>query len=339
MSEPYQPEAPSSLRASDDFGPTASWAVLRLRADLLRRLRTFFDSRGFLEVETPLLSADVVVDRNLDPLSVILFDDPREPSTGPRRWLQTSPEFGMKRLLAAGAQAIYQITRAFRGGEFGALHNPEFTMLEWYRVGDDYQAGMELLAELARETLNATSVERLTYRQAFLDRLQLDPLAAPVHDLASAARRLDPHAPDYPATDRDSWLNFLLAVGVEPHLGFQRPTILYDYPASQAALALVRHDAQPVAERYELYVRGVELANGYHELLDPQALRVRNAVQNEQRVAEGRPRLPESSRLLDAMEAGLPPCSGVALGFDRLVMVAAGATRLSEVMAFTSDRA
>jgi len=339
MPESSQPEVPQPRRDSSEFGPSASWDALRRRADLLRRVRSFFDDRGFLEVETPLLSADVVVDRHLDPLSVILFDDPRDPETGPRRWLQTSPEFGMKRLLAAGAQAIYQITRAFRGGEVGALHNPEFTLVEWYRVGDDYQAGMDLLAELACATLRTTRVERLTYRQAFLNRVQLDPHVAPVADLIRLARQLDPHVPDYPASDRDSWLNFLLATAIEPQLGFERPTILYDYPASQAALALVRHDDPPVAERFELYVRGVELANGYHELVDPKSLRQRNSTQNELRAADGRPRLPESSRLLDAMEAGLPPCSGVALGFDRLVMVAAGANRLSEVMAFTSERA
>lgn len=339
MSDSLQPARPPYSGSSGDFRPSANWKALRLRADLLRRTRGFFESRGFLEVETPLLSADVVVDRHLDPLSVVMFGDPREPTEGPRWWLQTSPEFGMKRLLAAGAQAIYQITRAFRGGEVGDLHNPEFTMLEWYRVGDDYAAGMDLLAALASELLAAPQIDRLSYREAFLRHLNLDPHVASSDELRHAAQRLAIHPPDYPADDRDSWLNFLLAVGVEPQLGVQRPVILCDYPASQAALAQVRLGDPPVAERYELYVRGIELANGYHELLDATTLRSRNAIQNEHRAAEGRPRLPESSRLLDAMEAGLPACSGVALGFDRLVMIAAGASRLSEVMAFTHERA
>lgn len=339
MSESLQPPLAPRCSGPNDFGPSAGWPALRLRADLLRRTRAFFEARGFLEVETPLLSADVVVDRHLDPLAVVMFDDPRRPTEGPRWWLQTSPEFGMKRLLAAGAQAIYQVTRAFRGGEAGALHNPEFTMLEWYRVGDDYGAGIDLLAALAGELLAAPRIDRVTYRQAFLDHLRLDPHQAPIDELRRAAQQLATHPPDYPADDRDSWLNFLLAVGVEPHLGVERPVILCDYPASQAALAQVRPDDPPVAERFELYVRGIELANGYHELLDPATLRRRNVVQNDQRAADGRPRLPESSRLLSAMEAGLPACCGVALGFDRLVLIAAGATRLSEVMAFTHERA
>src|SRR5438094_1304799 len=158
-----------------DFLPTASLDMLRQRAELLAKARAFFDCRGFLEVETPLLSHDTVVDRHLDPLAVMLFSDPRQPDKGERLWLQTSPEFGMKRLLAAGAMAIYQITRAFRGGERGPLHNPEFTMVEWYRVGDDYAAGMELLGNLAAEALGSGQPEQISYRDAFLRYAQLDP--------------------------------------------------------------------------------------------------------------------------------------------------------------------
>ncbi|HMC09897.1 MAG TPA: amino acid--tRNA ligase-related protein, partial [Pirellulaceae bacterium] len=149
------------------FLPSASLEVLHRRAELLGRIRQFFDDLDLLEVETPILSHDTVVDRHLDPLAVTLFNDPQQPDKGPKLWLQTSPEFGMKRLLSAGARAIYQITRAFRGGEAGALHNPEFTMVEWYRVGDDYEAGMHLLADLAQETLGLGQPERLTYREAF----------------------------------------------------------------------------------------------------------------------------------------------------------------------------
>src|SRR5437773_8554920 len=160
-----------------EFLPTASLAMLGRRAELLACVRNFFQQRGFLEVETPLLSHDVVVDRHLDPLQVTLFSDPRRPEHGPTLWLQTSPEFGMKRLLATGADAIYQITRAFRGGEAGPLHNPEFTMVEWYRVGDDYAAGMQLLGELADAILSAGQPERLTYREAFLRYAGIDPFA------------------------------------------------------------------------------------------------------------------------------------------------------------------
>jgi lysyl-tRNA synthetase class 2 len=352
-----------------DFLPSASIAMLRARAVLLAKVRRFFNSRGFLEVETPILSHDTVVDRHLDPLRVTLFRDPREPELGDTLWLQTSPEFGMKRLLVAlaspsflrpqpgnalprssatsGAQpdaglatdsmrqdphpnplpqgegtgesaplGIYQITRAFRGGEVGSLHNPEFTLLEWYRIGDDYAAGMQLLADFAEELLALGPPERLTYREAFKRYATVDPL--PLSEI-----------------ERDE----ILVTRIEPNLGFERPTILYDYPASQAALAQVRAGDPPVAERFELYARGMELANGYHELLDPAVLRERNRRANAERRADGKYELPEQSRLLAAMEHGLPKCSGTALGIDRLLMAIAGAQRIEEVLALPIDRA
>jgi lysyl-tRNA synthetase class 2 len=214
------------------------------------------------------------------------------------------------------ALAIYQITRAFRGGEVGELHNPEFTMVEWYRVGDDYAAGMDLLAELAQAVLQCPSPERLTYREAFAKYAAVDVANVPDFDL-----------------------DVLLTTKVQPHLGIDRPTILYDYPANQSALARVRPGNPPVAERFELYVNGIELANGYHELLDPAILRERNRTNNAARAADGKVTLPEESRLLAAMDHGLPACSGCALGFDRLVMVATGAKTIQEVMAFPIDRA
>lgn len=323
---------------SQDFLPSASLALLETRTAWLRRVREFFDSRGFLEVETPLLSHDVVVDWHLDPLSVILFDDPRQPELGKKLWLQTSPEFGMKRLLAAGMKAIYQVTRAFRGGEAGDLHNPEFTMVEWYRAGDDYEAGMRLLGEFAAELLGRGTPTRLSYREAFLRYAHIDPLAATPEQLAEAAAHAGGQEPDFDAP-RDALLDVLLVECVQPQLGVAEPVVLYDYPASQSALARVRPGDLPVAERFELYVDGIELANGYHELLDADVLRLRNQMHNTARYAAGKPMLPEQSRLLAAMDNGLPPCSGTALGFDRLVMVATGAKSLREVMAFPIDRA
>jgi lysyl-tRNA synthetase class 2 len=300
-----------------DFLPTASIEMLRRRAELLKLVRKFFDDRGFLEVETPLLSHDTVVDRHLDPLSVTLFSDPRQPDRGPKLWLQTSPEFAMKRLLAAGATAIYQVTRAFRGGEAGRLHNPEFTIVEWYRAGDDYEAGMQLLSDIAAAVLGRGPAQRLTCREAFERFAGIDPL-------------------DGPRTHLE--LDLLLTQRVEPQLGRGRPTILCDYPADQAALARLRPGDPPVAERFELYVDGIELANGYHELLDPAILRERNRTSNELRAADGKYQLPADSRLLAAMDHGLPACSGCALGFDRLVMVATGAASIQEVMAFPIER-
>jgi lysyl-tRNA synthetase class 2 len=322
-----------------DFAPTATWEQLRRRAALLHRLRTFFNERGFLEVETPLLSADTVVDRHLDPMQIRLPTGCDTASAKPM-WLQTSPEFGMKRLLAAGAEAIYQVTRAFRCDEQGRLHNPEFTIAEWYRTGDSLQEGMDLLAELAATLLATSGVNKVAYGEAFQRHAGVDPHRADVRALSEAAARHEIEIPaGYESADRDHWLDLLLVGCVEQHLGRETPTILYDYPASQAMLARVRDGDPPVAERFELYVDGVELANGYHELLDADELRRRNACTNAQRRADGKPMLPESSRLLAAMDQGLPACCGVALGFDRLVMAATGAKDIRDVIAFPFDRA
>lgn len=356
--------------SSADFRATASWKNLRLRAELLRRLREFFHEREFLEVETPLLSADVVVDRHLDPVQVVLPDDPRRPNIGRRLWLQTSPEFAMKRMLESGSadapRAIYQVTHAIRGAEIGPLHNPEFTIVEWYRVGDDMQAGMQLLSDFAERLLVRGPAERISYAAAFEKFVGIDPHVASVADLRAAAESHGVVAPESLADDRDGWLDLLLTERIQPHLGSAAhdsrvsvsplsprgrgaggegaaPVILFDYPASQAALARVRDalvaGSYSVAERFELFIDGIELANGYHELLDAAELRRRQAEANASRRADSRPELPDNSRLLAAMEAGLPAATGVALGFDRLVMIAAGATDIRQVIPFPIDRA
>jgi len=322
-----------------DYLPTASLENLQLRARMLGKVREFFAARGFLEVETPILSADVTVDRHLDPMSTILADDPRKPDVGRTLWLQTSPEFGMKRLLAAGAKAIYQITRAFRNAEVGPLHNPEFTIVEWYRVGDDMTAGMKLLSDFCQATLGTEPAERISYTAAFQRLVAIDPHAASHAALMERATQRGLHVPQSLVNDRDGLLNLLLSEFVEPQLGIFTPTILYDFPASQAALARIRADNPAIAERFELYDRGIELANGYHELLDPAELRHRISAANVARMADAKPQLPPENRLLEAMQAGLPSSTGVALGFDRLVMLAAGAKTIGDVIAFPIDRA
>ncbi|MFO0914083.1 MAG: EF-P lysine aminoacylase EpmA [Pirellulales bacterium] len=339
---------------AENFRPTASWTTLHRRAELVRRLRAFFDDLGFLEVTTPVWSRDSVVDRHLDPvptrLSLNEADDPSAAvdsaaafSGGSNLgWLQTSPEQHMKRLLAAGARAIYQVTPVFRAGERGPLHNPEFTMAEWYRVGDDLEAGITLLQTLTSALLpDRGPVERITYRQAFERHAGIDPwqvsddelcrLAASVSGTESLAR------PD----DRDLCLDLMLVNRVEPQLGFQAPTIVYDYPASQSALAQVRTlpDGRRVAERFELYIDGIELANGYHELLDADELAGRTEQANGERLAAGKTPLPGPRQLIAAMQAGLPACSGTALGVDRLIMVATGARTIDEVLTFPYERA
>lgn len=334
----------SDENQTPSFRPTASWTQLQQRANLLEELRQFFREREFLEVETPLLSADTVIERYTDPIRVTHFDQQHaQASDGGvvdwTMWLQTSPEFCMKRLLAAGGDAIFQVAKAFRGGEQGTLHNIEFTIAEWYRVGDTMEDGMNLLDELCVAMLDRGPAERLSYAEVFERYAKVEPHRAEDQALRDVLRQCKDQFDDLNSIDRDGLLNLILVEFVEPHLGIDRPTVLFDYPASQAALAKVRNNDPPVAERFELYVDGIELANGYHELLDADVLRKRNAVMNGLRIEDGRGKLPEKSRLLDAMEHGLPSCSGVALGFDRLVMVATGAKKISEVIAFPSSRA
>ncbi len=324
---------------SPKFLPSASGDALALRSALLARTRAFFARRGFLEVETPILSADIVVDRHLDPLSTILYDDPRSPERGRTMYLQTSPEFHMKRLLAAGMTAIYQITRAFRAAEIGPLHNPEFTLVEWYRVGDDYAAGRQLLADLFEHFFQSGVAVQKTYAEAFIEHVGVDPHVVTASDLQSVATKHNVQAPISLADDRDGWLDLLFTELVQPKLGRLRGIILYDFPASQAALAKLSSGDPPVAERFELFYEGIELANGYHELTDPTVLRARNQQQNAARLRDGKRALPEESRLLASMDAGLPNGCGVALGFDRAVMLAAGAKCIQDVMAFPVDRA
>jgi lysyl-tRNA synthetase class 2 len=345
-------------RGPGDFRPSASLETLRLRAELLAELRRFFDEAGYWEVETPLLSHDVVVDAWLEPF--VVPRDERNQSQA-ALYLQTSPEFAMKRLLAAGAQAIYQVTKAFRAHESGRLHNPEFTLVEWYRVADTHHDQMTFVEELVvrfltkaqnlRETptrarwSNGVGVPsrpfpRLAYDEAFEKYAGSRVLSLSPPQLASLARVRGIKPPEsLSADDRDGWLNLLLAELVEPHLGRDVPTFLFDYPASQAALARTRSSDPPVAERFELYIGGIEICNGYHELTDPQELRERMRRQAAIRARAGLRSLPLQNRLLDAMDAGLPACSGVALGFDRLLMTALGAETIDEVLAFPFDRA
>ena len=322
--------------------PGADLATLRLRAELLARTRVFFAARGVLEVETPTLSAAAITDPHLASFGT-LYTGPG-PLNGRTLYLHTSPEFPMKRLLAAGSGCIYQIARVFRDGEAGSRHNPEFTLLEWYRVGFDHHRLMDEVAELVSELLAGklalAEPERLSYGDIFRHHLNLDPHRATVAELAACAERLNLSIPPgMPADDPDPWLDLLLTHRIELELGRGRLTFVYDYPASQAALARLRPGDPPVGERFELYVNGIELANGFHELGDAAEQRRRFERENAVRQASGLPVMPVDEHLLAALDAGLPDCAGVALGFDRLVMLAAGKNSLAEVLAFPLDRA
>lgn len=320
------------MTAQGDWRPTANIATLRHRAEMLRQIRAFFDQRGFFEVQTPLLSRDTVVDRYLEPIPVELSV---AGATG-QFYLQTSPEFAMKRLLAAGAKAIYQVGPAFRAGEAGPQHNPEFTMLEWYRIEDSYEQGMKLLSDFNQSILQTSPAEVITYRQAFTRFAGVDPFSATDAELRAL---LPPETEDAVGYDRDNLLNWIMAAMVEPNLGLNQPNILCDWPPSQAALAKIRPGDIPVAERFELFMAGVELANGYHELVDATELTRRMERTNLLRVAQGAPALPTTSRLQLAMQDGLPDCCGVAVGVDRLLMAATGKASIAEVIPFPVDRA
>jgi lysyl-tRNA synthetase class 2 len=243
----------------------------------------------------------------------------------------------MKRLLAAGSGPIYQIARVFRDDEMGCHHNPEFTLLEWYRPGFDHHALMDEVDALLMALLGAPAAERLTYAEAFNRHAGVDPLRDDVGVLRGATGELGAGCGLAPE-DRDGWLSLLLSHRVQPALGRGRPTFLHDFPASQAALARIRPGEPPLAERFEVFLEGVELANGYHELTDSREQAERFRADLERRAAMGLPAVPLDGRLLEALEAGLPSCAGVALGFDRLVMLALGAGHLQEVIAFPVDR-
>ncbi|PQO45624.1 EF-P lysine aminoacylase EpmA [Blastopirellula marina] len=325
---------------NNDWQPTAPLAFLKRRSQITQAVRQFFLQQGFWEVETPLLSHDTVVDTHLDPVPVTLSWNPAKPNEGERTFLQTSPEFAMKRLVAAGADAIFQFAKAFRLAEEGSLHNVEFTLVEWYRAGDDLAAGIQLLSDLAEAVLERGAAEQVTYCDLFQTHLGVDPLSVKTAQLREVCRQ---HVIDVPSSfgeaDRDGLLELLLSEAIQPKLGVGRPTIVSHYPASQAALArLDEHDPR-VACRFELFVDGMELANGYDELLDADTLAARNRANNEARQALGKPPLPAESRLLHAMQSGLPACSGCALGLDRLVMAAVGATSIDQVIPFPVRRA
>lgn len=327
---------------SPAWRPGADGATLRLRADLLARIRGFFARRDVLEVETPALSAAAIPDPHLASFAVH-YTGPG-PRHGQTLYLHTSPEFPMKRLLAAGSGCIYQIARVFRDGEAGRRHNPEFTLLEWYRVGFDHHRLMsevaELVAELLAGRLALAEPERLSYREIFERHLGLDPHRATVAELAAVAKTQNVSIPlGMPVDDPDPWLDLLLTHCIEPELGRGRLTFVHDYPVTQAALARVRPGDPPVGERFELYLHGVELANGFHELSDAGEQRRRFAAENAARRGMGWPEMPIDQHLLAALDTGLPECAGVALGFDRLVMLAAGKTALAEALAFSFERA
>jgi lysyl-tRNA synthetase class 2 len=311
-------------------------ATLRRRAALLDATRAFFRTRGVLEVETPVALRHTVTEVQIESLRI---------DAGPEaRWLHTSPEYPMKRLLAAGSGDIFQICHVFRAGESGRLHNPEFTLVEWYRLDQTLPGIMEETAALAAALLaaggrEARPFETCSYAEAFRQQLDCDPLAASLEQLASLATRHGLAASSVANATRDELLDFLLATQVGPALGRDRLTCLHHFPASQAALAQLDTTDPRTALRFELFADGIELANGYVELASAaeQRRRFTQDIAERRRRALAEPTLDE--RLLAALDSGLPPCAGVAMGFDRVAMLALGAARIEDVLAFAWSRA
>lgn len=331
------------LSAALDWAPSASRDAIRLRAWLNRLVREFFHVRGVLEVETPVLSLAAVSDPHIAPFSLEFSG--RTDGAPRTRWLRTSPEYAMKRLLAAGIGDCYELGRVFRDGEAGGRHNPEFTLLEWYRLGWDHLRLIDEAVELVQAAMSmvgqeATRVDVITYRQLFRQALDIDPFGAGESELQNALGdvQIDPDG-----LTRDDWLDLVMTHRIQPGFAPGAITVLIDYPASQAALARLRDegggDGGPVAERFELYLGPLELANGYHELTDASEQAERFARDAAFRQAHGHAPRPRDQHLLDALVHGMPACAGVALGIDRLLMALLDRPRIADLLAFDFSRA
>ncbi len=315
--------------------PTADVAMLKQRAKLMAAIRQFFYQRDVLEVDTPAMSQASVTDIHLHTFKTE-FVGPGF-ADGQILYLMTSPEFHMKRLLSAGSGAIYQICKSFRNEESGRYHNPEFTMLEWYRPGFDHHQLMDEMDELLQLILGCQQAERMSYQQAFLNVLGVCPLEGSMLELKQAAAKLGLSDIAEPEEDRDTLLQLLFSIGIEGKIGQEVPAFVYDFPASQAALAQINPTDNRVAERFEVYFKGIELANGFHELANGDEQLIRFEADNHKRIEMGLEPQPIDMNLVNALRAGFPDCAGVALGIDRLIMLALGLKHIDQVTAFPVD--
>lgn len=314
-----------------DWKPTTCIKSLHKRAAVFASIRQYFSEQEVLEVDTAVLSQCAVSDPFIDSLEVSFRGYPE--AEAETCYLQTSPEYAMKRLLAAGSGSIYQLGKVFRNGEEGRFHNPEFTMLEWYRLGLDDNALMDDVERLVQLVLDIGPIRRCTYNDIFKEKLGLDLQKSSTAQLAEVMHK---HVEiDMDLDDRDAWLNLLMSHLIEPMLK-DEPVFITDYPASQSALARIKEgDGELVAARFELFVGGMELANGYHELTDSQEQQRRLSADQQTRKLLKLPQRPLEQRLVAALASGLPDCAGVALGVDRLVMLALNASHIEEVIPFT----
>lgn len=320
-----------------NWQPTASIEQLRSRAKVIQTIRQFFANKNVLEVDTPAMSHATVTDIHLHTFQTE-FVGP-DYADGRKLYIMTSPEFHMKRLLAAGSGCIYQICKSFRNEENGRYHNPEFTMLEWYRVGFDHHQLMDEMDELLQLVLGCGDAQRMSYQQAFLSVLGVCPLEASMAELKRVASELGLSDIAEPEQDRDTLLQLLFSIGVEGKIGQDTPAFVFDFPASQAALAKINPQDPRVADRFEVYFKGIELANGFHELDNPAEQLKRFEEDNLKRAEMGLVAQPIDHHLIEALKSGLPDCAGVALGIDRLIMLSLGCDHIDQVTAFPFPRA
>ncbi|MFT7224291.1 MAG: lysyl-tRNA synthetase class 2 [Cellvibrionaceae bacterium] len=311
---------------SDNWQTSATLDAIKIRADLYRTIRVFFEARKVLEVEVPLLGLAATVEPFIDSLTTEVI--------GKRLYLQTSPEFFLKRLLAMNSGDIYSLGKVFRQGEIGTRHRPEFTLLEWYRVGWDEHRLMGEVVDLVKTIIPDLSVQKLSYRQLFMEQLGVDPHDSHISELKRVASGMV-DVSDMEALTVDDWLDLIMTHYLEKQLPHGL-VLVFGYPKTKAALAALglNHAGQTIARRFEAYLNGMELANGYYELIDAQEQRHRFEEDLKYRNARGFSLPPCDERLLAAMEAGLPPCAGVALGIDRLLMVLCNTQSIREVISF-----
>ncbi|WP_293745674.1 elongation factor P--(R)-beta-lysine ligase [uncultured Paraglaciecola sp.] len=322
---------------ADKWRPSASIEALKQRALVLQKIRQFFAIRDVLEVDTPSLSHATVTDEHLYSFST-QFNHPNTPQAC-TLYLQTSPEFAMKRLLSAGSGAIYQICKSFRNEEVGNFHNPEFTMLEWYRPRFDHLQLMSEIDELMQLILGCDTAERVTYQNVFKQHLGCDPLTSTLAEIQNLASQYGHAELAAKESNKDTLLMLLFSQHIEPQIGQDRPCFVLDFPASQAALAKISATNPLVAERFELYFQGIELANGFHELTDGAEQLKRFEQDNIKRKNVGLEMMPIDQNFIAAINAGLPACAGVALGIDRLLMLAFNCSSIDQVIAFENSRA
>lgn len=313
----------------NNWRPTAKLPALQERAKFYRTIREFFAARDVLEVETPLMAARGVTDPYIQAFGV---DD---------KYLQTSPEYAMKRLLSAGCGSIYQICKAFRREEAGNFHNPEFTMLEWYRLGFDHLQLMDEVDDLMQALLDCEPAQRISYHDLFTKFFDINPHDVSIDILKNCAEQhgINLTAETSKKLTVTDWLQLLMSHIIEPQLTGPVPWIVYDFPSAQAALAKIIPGKYPVAARFEIYMQGIELANGYYELQDAAEQEKRFAADNELRSEQNIHLMQPDERLVSALAVGFPECAGIALGLDRLLMLKLQAKSIAEVLTFTNENA